>query len=31
MVIGTPVSLFVVPLVYWWIYREKGKGIETDV
>lgn len=23
MVIGTPVSLFVVPLVYWWIYRKK--------
>jgi multidrug efflux pump subunit AcrB len=22
MVIGTPVSLFVVPLVYWWIYRK---------
>jgi multidrug efflux pump subunit AcrB len=24
MVIGTPVSLFVVPLVYWWIYRKKS-------
>lgn len=23
MAIGTPVSLFVVPLVYWWIYRKK--------
>lgn len=23
MIIGTPVSLFVVPLVYWWIYRKK--------
>lgn len=23
MVIGTPVSLFVVPLVYWWVYRKK--------
>lgn len=23
MVVGTPVSLFVVPLVYWWIYRNK--------
>jgi len=25
MVIGTPVSLFVVPLVYWWIYRKEEK------
>ena len=25
MIIGTPVSLFVVPLVYWWIYRKKSK------
>lgn len=25
MVIGTPVSVFVVPLVYWWIYRKKEK------
>ena len=24
MIIGTPVSLFVVPLVYWWIYRTKN-------
>jgi multidrug efflux pump subunit AcrB len=31
MVIGTPVSLFVVPLVYWWIYRKKEKGIEEVV
>ena len=23
MLIGTPVSLFVVPLLYWWIYRKK--------
>lgn len=23
MVIGTPISVFVVPLVYWWIYRKK--------
>jgi len=23
MLIGTPVSLFVVPLVYWWIYRKQ--------
>lgn len=26
MLIGTPVSLFVVPLVYWWIYRKKETG-----
>lgn len=25
MLMGTPVSLFVVPLVYWWIYREDKK------
>ena len=25
MVIGTPVSLFVVPLAYWWIYRKDEK------
>lgn len=25
MVIGTPVSVFVVPLVYWWIYRKQEK------
>jgi len=23
MLIGTPVSLFVVPLVYWFVYRKK--------
>lgn len=23
MVIGTPVSLFIVPLIYWWIYRKE--------
>jgi multidrug efflux pump subunit AcrB len=23
MIMGTPVSLFVVPLIYWWIYRKK--------
>jgi len=26
MLMGTPVSLFVVPLVYWWIYRKKEKS-----
>lgn len=26
MVVGTPVSLFVVPLAYWWIYRKKDKS-----
>ncbi|MBP1617083.1 MAG: acriflavin resistance protein [Bacteroidetes bacterium] len=25
MIIGTPVSLFVVPLAYWWIYRKEDK------
>ncbi len=25
MLMGTPVSLFVVPLVYWWIYRKEEK------
>lgn len=25
MVVGTPVSLFIVPLVYWWIYRKEEK------
>jgi multidrug efflux pump subunit AcrB len=24
MIMGTPVSLFVVPLVYWWIYKTKN-------
>jgi multidrug efflux pump subunit AcrB len=23
MIMGTPISLFVVPMVYWWIYRNK--------
>ncbi|MDR0422788.1 MAG: efflux RND transporter permease subunit [Proteiniphilum sp.] len=25
MLMGTPVSLFVVPLVYWWIYRKRER------
>jgi len=25
MLIGTPVSLFVVPLLYWWIYKKQDK------
>ncbi len=25
MLIGTPISLFVVPLAYWWIYRKEEK------
>jgi multidrug efflux pump subunit AcrB len=25
MIMGTPVSLFVVPMVYWWIYRKEDK------
>ena len=25
MLMGTPVSLFVVPLLYWWIYRKEEK------
>ncbi len=29
MVIGTPVSLFVVPLVYWYIYRKEENKIRT--
>jgi multidrug efflux pump subunit AcrB len=30
MIMGTPVSLFVVPLVYWWIYRkEELKELRT--
>jgi len=28
MAVGTPVSLFVVPLVYWWIYR-KEEGVKS--
>jgi multidrug efflux pump subunit AcrB len=23
MIMGTPISLFVVPMIYWWIYRNK--------
>ncbi|MDL2241614.1 efflux RND transporter permease subunit, partial [Bacteroidales bacterium OttesenSCG-928-L03] len=30
MVIGTLVSLFVLPLFYWWIYRKKDEIKETD-
>lgn len=26
MLIGTPVSLFIVPLAYWWIYRKEDKN-----
>jgi multidrug efflux pump subunit AcrB len=26
MIIGTPVSLFIVPLAYWWIYRKDDVG-----
>ncbi|MDR1582339.1 MAG: efflux RND transporter permease subunit [Prevotellaceae bacterium] len=29
MIMGTPVSLFVVPLAYWWIYR-KEKGVREE-
>jgi multidrug efflux pump subunit AcrB len=29
MVMGTPVSLFVVPLVYWWIYRKEELKIKN--
>jgi len=29
MIIGTPVSLFVVPLFYWWMYRKKELRIEN--
>jgi len=33
MLMGTPVSLFVVPLLYWWIYRksEKANGLHNQV
>jgi multidrug efflux pump subunit AcrB len=24
MIMGTPVSLFVVPIIYWWIYKDKS-------
>lgn len=27
MVIGTLVSLFIIPLVYWWLYRGKEKSV----
>lgn len=30
MLMGTPVSLFVVPLVYWWIYRKEEKNIKNN-
>lgn len=26
MLVGTPVSLFVVPLLYWWVYRKHDKN-----
>jgi len=29
MLIGTPISLFVVPLVYWGIYRNKSEKLKT--
>lgn len=30
MLIGTPVSLFVVPLLYWWIYKKsENKNLQT--
>lgn len=29
MVIGTLVSLFIIPLVYWWVYRKKD--VQTDM
>jgi Cu/Ag efflux pump CusA len=25
MIMGTPVSLFVVPMIYWWMYRKEEK------
>jgi multidrug efflux pump subunit AcrB len=33
MIMGTPVSLFVVPIIYWWIYRKKeikNEKLKTD-
>lgn len=30
MIMGTPVSLFVVPLVYWWIYRKEEKRMTKE-
>lgn len=29
MLVGTPISLFVVPLVYWFIYRNKSKEVNV--
>lgn len=29
MLIGTPVSLFVVPLLYWWIYRKRENPLHV--
>jgi multidrug efflux pump subunit AcrB len=29
MLIGTPVSLFVVPLAYWWIYRKREAKVKS--
>ncbi|MDR1381959.1 MAG: efflux RND transporter permease subunit [Tannerella sp.] len=29
MIVGTLVSLYIIPLVYWWIYRRRAAGIET--
>lgn len=31
MLIGTPVSLFVVPLLYWWIYRKRDATSSTPL
>lgn len=31
MLIGTPVSLFVVPLAYWWIYRKNDKKQSHEI
>jgi len=31
MIIGTLVSLFIIPLVYWWIYRGKEKHVESGL
>jgi multidrug efflux pump subunit AcrB len=30
MIMGTPVSLFVVPVVYWWIYRKEELRIKSE-
>jgi multidrug efflux pump subunit AcrB len=29
MIMGTPVSLFVVPLIYWWIYRKEELKVKN--